>query len=55
MTNFNVGDKVTCNGNSDARIIKQVSDNSYEVRLWAGTRLVGSVVVSKRDLLIENK
>lgn len=59
---FEVGQKVTCNGNSQGRVqsvnrrnIDGVHITEYEVSLMDGTRFVGVVSVSERDLLIENK
>jgi hypothetical protein len=52
---YKTGQKVTCNGNPDGTIISQYSKDQYEVRLWSGSRLVGNVVVSKRDLDMENE
>lgn len=53
MKKFNVGDKVKCNGNPDGCIIA-LYHGMYVVRLWSGNRLVGEVVVSERDLNLEN-
>lgn len=49
---FKRGDKVICNGNSDATIIGYPYEDSniVEVRLWSGTRLVGDVAVDEADV-----
>ena len=47
---FKAGDKVICNGNSDARIIGYYSTAMVEVRLWDGNRLVGTVCVPECDV-----
>jgi len=49
------GQKVVCNGNPEATIIRQYSEGMYEVRLYCGNRHVGDVCVSARDLDLENK
>ena len=51
---YTPGQKVTCNGNPDAYILRQYSLGMYGVRLWSGTRHVGDVCVSASDLDIEN-
>jgi len=50
---YEIGQKVTCNGNPESRILA-VRGDMYEVTLMDGTRYVGVVAVSKRDLDIEN-
>lgn len=53
--NFLVGDKVTCNGNPEGRVIavRQYGETTmYEVRLWDGFRLVGDVCVGAESLKI---
>lgn len=50
---FKVGDRVKCNGNPEGVIIS-LYGSMYVVRLWSGSRRVGDVVVSERDLLLEN-
>jgi hypothetical protein len=51
---YKTGQKVTCNGNREATVIRQYSPGMYEVRLWSGLRHVGDVCVSTSDLDIEN-
>lgn len=53
MKTFKVGDKVKCNGNPEG-VIVGLYHGMYIVRLWSGSRLVGEVVVSGRDLNLEN-
>jgi preprotein translocase subunit YajC len=55
MRDFKVGDKVICNGNQQGMIIAQYSEDTFEVRLRDGNRIVGVVAASRGDLLIENK
>lgn len=50
---FKIGDRVKCNGNPEGIII-DLYHGMYVVRLWQGSRLIGEVVVSERDLLLEN-
>jgi len=51
---YQPGQRVTCNGNPEGVIIGPYGACSYEVRLWRGNRLVGTVCVSKHDLDLEN-
>jgi hypothetical protein len=55
MREFKVGDKVICNGNPQGTIVRQCSEDGFEVRLMQGLRIVGVVHTTRRDLLIENK
>lgn len=57
---YNRGGRVTCNGNHEGVVIGVYSEEvpgspQYLVRLWDGTRHVGDVVTSQRDLDIENQ
>lgn len=47
---FKPGDKVICNGNPEGRVIGYYSEGMVEVRLWNGSRLIGSVVVPECDV-----
>lgn len=44
------GDKVVCNGNHEAVVLRHYSGNMYEVRLRQGFRIVGEVCVDGNDL-----
>lgn len=45
------GDRVICNGNEQARVLRHYSGNMYEVRLWDGFRHVGDVCVDGSELV----
>lgn len=51
---YTTGQRVTCNGNPQGRIIRQYSPRMYEVRLMDGCRHIGAVCVSEADLDLEN-
>jgi hypothetical protein len=55
MDKYTRGQKVTCNGNPDGRILDKYCEGMYEVRLFSGLRHIGDVCVSERDLDLENK
>ena len=47
---FKTGDKVTCNGNNDAYVLRYYTEEMVEVRLWNGSRHVGDVCISESGL-----
>ena len=47
---FKAGDKVTCNGNNDAYVLRYYTEEMVEVRLWNGSRHVGDVCISESGL-----
>lgn len=60
MNKYTVGQKVTCNGNSDGRITSVETNYNgdgftmYTVRLFSGLRCIGDVAASEASLNIEN-
>jgi len=55
---FKVGQKVTCNGNHEGRILEIYTGQlkgMVLVRLWQGFRHVGDTCTSLSDLRLENK
>lgn len=55
MSKFVSGQRVTCNGNTQARVIGYYSETMINVRLWSGYRHVGDVCVSEHGLTLENE
>jgi len=49
---FKIGDKVICNGNNDAYVLRYYTEEMVEVRLWRGSKHVGNVVVHESDLIL---
>lgn len=46
---YHVGQRVTCNGNSEA-VILSCDDGTYTVRLFSGPRHVGDVIVCEDEI-----
>lgn len=48
---YNIGQQVTVNGNSQARILSYDKDlDMWVVRLWDGSRHVGDVIVPESSI-----
>ena len=55
MNKFKTGDKVVCNGNNDAYVLRYYTEEMVEVRFWSGDRHVGDVCVSESSLKEQSK
>ena len=57
MEKFKTGDRVIYNGNFDnifeTYVLRYLTDDMVDIRLWSGSRHVGDVIIHESDLIKE--
>lgn len=53
MEKFKTGDRVIYNGNFEAYVLRYLTDDMVDIRLWSGSRHIGDVIIHESDLTSE--